>query len=403
MSVTIFGLPEGRLRDLVQSVSGDAVLEEATVAERFARATWTVIAEPGDGAAGALIAELGPSTALSLVLGTDHTSAKPTSSALASGLERWKPRLRSLDVERALQLAARVGARLLAPAETGEGASAWPDGVDDLGVHVPVALWARGDPARLSGRLPGIALVGARAATGYGEHVAGEIAAGLAERGHAIVSGAAYGIDGMAHRAALAADGLTIAFLAGGVDRFYPAGHDELLHRIVERGIVLSELPCGAAPTKWRFLERNRLIAAASAATVVVEAGARSGSLNTAGHAATLGRPLGAVPGPVTSPTSAGCHRLLREYDAVCVTDAAEVAELIDGAGASSWPSRSRDDPDTIRVLDAMTTRSGRTPQEIAAHSGLAIATVLAVLGTLAVADRVREAADGWVAVSRRS
>ncbi|GAB3389443.1 DNA-processing protein DprA [Humibacter soli] len=401
--MSIFGLPEPRLRDLVQSVSGDVVLEEAAVAERFARATWTVIAEPGDGAAGALIAEVGPSAALSLVLDNEHASATSTSSALASGLDRWKPRLRSLDVERALQLAARVGARLLVPAETGGDASAWPHGVDDLGVHAPVALWARGDPARLSSRLPGIALVGARAATGYGEHVAGEIAAGLAERDHAIVSGAAYGIDGMAHRAALAAGGPTVAFLAGGVDRFYPAGHDELLHRIVGRGVVVSELPCGAAPTKWRFLERNRLIAAASAATVVVEAGARSGSLNTAGHAATLGRPLGAVPGPVTSPTSAGCHRLLREYDAVCVTDAAEVAELVDGSDTSSGPNRPRDDPDTIRVLDAMTTRSGRTPPEIAAQSGLAIATVLAVLGTLAVSERVREVPDGWVAVSRRT
>ncbi len=162
-----------------------------------------------------------------------------------------------------------------------------------------------------------------------------EASAGLVDRGFAIVSGGAYGIDGMAHRAALASDGTTIAFLAGGIDRFYPLGHESLLTRIAQTGAVVSELPCGAAPTKWRFLQRNRLIAAASQATVVLEAGIRSGSLNTAGHAAALGRPLGAVPGPVTSPASAGCHRLLREFDAMCVVDADQMAEL-----ATAGPGR---------------------------------------------------------------
>ena len=135
----------------------------------------------------------------------------------------------------------------------------------------------------------------------------------------------------MAHRSALAVGGTTMAFLAGGVDRFYPSGHDALLGRIIETGLVLAEAPCGYAPTKWRFLLRNRLIAASAQATVVMEAGWRSGSLNTANHAATLGRPLGVVPGPVTSASSAGCHRLLREYDAVCVTTASEMMELLPG------------------------------------------------------------------------
>jgi len=155
-----------------------------------------------------------------------------------------------------------------------------------------------------------------------------EITAGLVERGHTIVSGAAYGIDGMAHRAALASAGRTVAYLAGGVDRFYPSGHDALLTRIVETGAVVSELPCGSAPTKWRFLMRNRLIAASTKATLVVEAGWRSGSLNIAGRAVALGRPLGAVPGPVTSAASAGCHRLVRECGAIVVTNADEAAEL---------------------------------------------------------------------------
>jgi DNA processing protein len=156
-----------------------------------------------------------------------------------------------------------------------------------------------------------------------------EAASGLVDRGFAVVSGAAYGIDGMAHRAALASHGQTIAFLAGGVDRFYPSGHDALLSKIVESGAVVSELPMGAAPTKWRrFLMRNRLVAAVSQATVVIEAGWRSGSLNTAGQARELGRPVGAVPGPVSSAASAGCHRLIRDYGATLVTCAEEMADL---------------------------------------------------------------------------
>ena len=156
-----------------------------------------------------------------------------------------------------------------------------------------------------------------------------------AASGAVIVSGGAYGIDGAAHRAALGVGGATVALLAGGVDRAYPQGHQQLLRTIAASGAVVSEVPCGTAPTKWRFLSRNRIIAALSDATVVIEAGWRSGSLNTAGHAAALGRPLGAVPGPVTSAASAGCHRLLREYDARCVTTAAEVRELWGDAGSA--------------------------------------------------------------------
>jgi DNA processing protein len=141
------------------------------------------------------------------------------------------------------------------------GDAAWPAGLADLGEHAPLALWVRGNESTLATAGRSIALVGARAATGYGEHVAMEASAGLVDRGYTIVSGAAYGIDGMAHRAALASSGQTIAFLAGGVDRFYPSGHEALLTRIVEVGAVVSELPCGQPPTKWRFLQRNRLIA----------------------------------------------------------------------------------------------------------------------------------------------
>lgn len=400
--MSILGLKEAEVAPLVRAVAGEE-LRGPALKERFARATWTGIAEPGDRIAGLLIAALGPEAALeavvsrasieSLKAALDGESSKKE---LTEAIERWQPRLQSRIALIALKQAARFGVRLLVP-----GDLAWPAGFEDLGPHAPIALWLRGNESTLALASRSIALVGARAATGYGEHVAMEASAGLVDRGYTIVSGAAYGIDGMAHRAALASSGQTIAVLAGGVDRFYPSGHEALLTRIVESGAVVSELPCGSAPTKWRFLQRNRLISAASQATVVLEAGWRSGSLNTAGHAAALGRPLGAVPGPVTSAASAGCHRLIREFDAVCVTTAGEMAELapIDSppptmAAEGEVSSVSSEE---VRVLDALSVRSARVVDDIAARAGLSIARVQGVLGSLQLVGTVVDRPGGWV------
>ena len=286
-----------------------------------ARAIWSLIAEPGDADAGRLVREHGAHDALTIVF--DRTQQLDDERMDLSVLRaRVLPRFSEQIIAAAFAQAHRIGAKVITPSH-----DHWPTGFADLADHAPHALWVRGDSALLAGG-PSTAVVGARAATGYGEHVTMEIAAGLVDRGHTIVSGAAYGIDGMAHCAALASDGRTIAYLAGGVDRYYPSGHDALLTRIAEAGAVVSEVGCGQSPTKWRFLQRNRLIAAFARATLVVEAGWRSGSLNTAGHAAALGRPLGAVPGPVTSAASAGCHRLIREFGAHVVTNADEAAQL---------------------------------------------------------------------------
>lgn len=241
--------------------------------------------------------------------------------------------------------------------------------------------------------------MGARAATPYGVQVAGEIAGDLAVGGATIVSGAAIGIDAAAHRACLAVDGVTIAVLAGGVDKAYPSGHAGLLTDVSRRGVVVSEVPCGTAPTKWRFLQRNRLIAALSDATVVVEAGWRSGSLNTAGHAAALGRALGAVPGPVTSAASAGCHRILREYDGRCITSAEDVREMLgwsNQAGPAVAVEGDGRTDDATRVLDALSTRSPRNVAEIARRSGVAGEEVSAWLGLLALDGRVVSDERGW-------
>ena len=412
--MTLFGLEESRVVALTTGVRGAGIDAAAEAGEVFARAAWTGIAEPGDGTAGLLVGCLGASTALTAVLDTwtptmlatavrdaGAGAAEELEDELDQGLQRWRPRLSSAEVIRSLQQAARVSAQLVLPDD-----AHWLVGVDDLGLHAPLALWWRGIPAALAALPNSIALVGARAATSYGEHVAMEASAGLVDRGFAIVSGAAYGIDGMAHRSALASQGLTVAFLAGGVDRFYPSGHDALLTRIVEAGAVVSELPCGAAPTKWRFLQRNRLIAASSAATVVLEAGWRSGSLNTAGHAAALGRPLGAVPGPVTSPTSAGCHRLIREYDAVCVTNATEMAELVgelqtgvelDLSAVGEATGFGARTSEQVRVMDALSVRSPRVVPDIARRAGMSTSAVLGALGALDLEGVVRERETGWV------
>ncbi|WP_104169864.1 MULTISPECIES: DNA-processing protein DprA [unclassified Cryobacterium] len=414
----LFGLEESTVVALtggVRASAGSGPTDAAAAADVFARAAWTGISEPGDGAAGLLVQGLGAGPALSAVLDL-WTGARLAGALAATGLpltddlqalleqalQRWRPRLSSAEVIRSLQQAARASAGLLVPTD-----AHWPRGVDDLAVHAPIALWWRGIPTALTALSNSIALVGARAATGYGEHVTMEASAGLVDRGFLIVSGAAYGIDGMAHRAALASSGLTVAFLAGGVDRYYPSGHDALLSRIATMGAIISELPCGAAPTKWRFLQRNRLIAAASAATVVLEAGWRSGSLNTAGHAAALGRPLGAVPGPVTSPTSAGCHRLIREYDAVCVSTAAEMAELVGERMLSLTLDLPPADGDTagfggrtseqVRVFDALSTRAARSVTDIARRAGLSMSTVQGSLGALDLEGVVREKETGWV------
>ncbi|KQX07197.1 MULTISPECIES: DNA-processing protein DprA [unclassified Leifsonia] len=263
--MTRFGLAEAEIGRLVGGVCAEAPLAPPDADRAFARAAWSLLAEPGDRAAGLLITALGPDAALDALLRDESPEflarrIDPAGSAdrprlqreLDDGCRRWRPRLRSGDVVQALVAAAGTRTRLLLPDD-----ALWPGGVDDLGVHAPIALWVRGVDDALLGLDRSIALVGARAASLYGEQIATDTASGLADRGLTIVSGAAYGIDGMAHRSALASGGLTIAFLAGGVDRFYPAGHDDLLSRIASVGAVISELPCGSQPTKWRFLQCN--------------------------------------------------------------------------------------------------------------------------------------------------
>jgi DNA processing protein len=269
----------------------------------------------------------------------------------------------------------------------------------------PFALWVRG-PGRLDEVVErSVAVVGARASSAYGEHVAGELGHRLGERGWTVLSGGAFGVDAAAHRGALAAGAPTVAVLACGIDRVYPAAHGALFHRIAEDGLLVSEWPPGAAPHKHRFLVRNRLIAALTRGTVVVEAAARSGAQATARRAERLGRSVMVVPGPVTSAMSVGCHELLREPElgAVLVTSAAHVLQEVgrigdDLAAPAGRPAQPRDGLSDLacRVLDACPVRVGVAPERLAAVAGCDVLDVLRVLPALELAGLVQWTGTGW-------
>lgn len=370
--------------------------DESDRRDAFAETAWGFLTEPGDRIAGALIRRWGATDSLARILSRPAASALAgddlSGTEVAEALARWEPRMDAPALFRSLSTALSVGAKVIRPSD-----SVWPAGLSDLGDHGPRVLWCRGDIAALPQPSSSVAIVGARASTGYGEHVAMDFAAGLTSRGYTVVSGGAYGIDGMAHRATLACGGSTVAVLAGGIDQLYPAGHDELLRRIIASGVVVSEVSPGGAPTRWRFLQRNRLIAAMAGATVVIEAGYRSGSLNTATHARDLDRPIGVVPGPVTSGASAGCHRLLRTNPATTlVTTVAEVAELF-GSEADAERFDARDSDTVIRVLDSLSSTKPRSVEAIAAKAGIDVTTVTASLGSLEGEGRVTRHIAGWI------
>ena len=365
-----------------------------------AAAAWAYlvrVAEPPCPRLSALVGEVGP------VEAAERVRRGEVSDDLA---KRTQAR-REIDcAEDDLELLRRRGGRLVTPDDPewptlGFAAFAGGPLRDKAAGHPPLALWAMG-PLRLEDLTQrSAAIVGTRAATAYGEHVAAELSAGLIERDVTVISGGAYGVDGAAHRAALAADGLTVAVLAGGLDVLYPAGHSALLHRISSEGLLVSEYPPGVRPARHRFLTRNRLVAALSAATVVVEAGVRSGAASTAAWARALGRVVCAVPGPVTSMASAGCHELIRT-GAELVTRAQEVVEIIGRAGEFAGdlprPVGALDALSEIelRVYEALPGRGVRTPDQIAVAAGLPADTVLGPLAMLEIAGLVEREDGRW-------
>jgi DNA processing protein len=371
--------------------------------QRFARIALSFVAEPGDLALGALLGWCEPAEIMAaLSSGDDPGTALPAAGreipGLSQAFRRWRARLDQVPLPARLSAWEGVGLRQVCPGEP-----EWPARLDDLGEARPVVLWLRGNADLRHACLRSVSMVGSRASTAYGNHVCAEMAAALAERGWAVISGGAFGIDAAAHRGALGAEGITIAVLAGGLSYAYPRGHHELFAAIAAQGVVASEWPPDRAPTRPGFLVRNRVIAALSSGTVVVEAALRSGALSTARHARDLCRPLMAVPGPVTSDTSAGCHEIIREWGAVCVTGAQDVIEHVSPIGEGlgprpRGPAYPRDSLDSVcaAVLEAVPARAGGGPAVIAAAAGTDLDTAIGCLGALAAAGFVERCARGW-------
>lgn len=387
---------------------------EALAEIRVARAALTRLIEPGDATGALLVRALGPVEGLQVATG--KCSVDPAIDTrlrsimlgrgtkawegLSAAVERWKARVADLAPHRDLETIARFGGRFVIPEDP-----EWPDGFEDLGEQAPHGLWVRGEEQLPSQRCA-VAVVGSRNATNYGLSVAGEISKGLVDRRVTVVSGGAYGIDAQAHRAALVTDGAglpTVAVMAGGLDRYYPSGNEELLREVARRGLLVSELPPGGAPTRHRFLRRNRLIAALTAVTVVVEAQWRSGALSTAHHAADIGRIVAAVPGSVYSANSAGCHRLLRDGAAVCVTDVQEVYELLAPSGEGLGDEREARSAvhdglavEDLLLLDALPVKRGAGIDSLTSVAGLSTAQVKAGLGRLQLMGLCQQTAGGW-------
>ncbi|MFC5750263.1 DNA-processing protein DprA [Actinomadura rugatobispora] len=367
--------------------------------ERAARAALCGIAEPGDTFLNQIIDHVGASAALEAI----RTGRLPADLTATEGeirrLEHWRIRLRANAPEEDMAVCQEMGIRLVCP-----GDPEWPTTLDDLQAARPYALWLRG-PADLRHHcLRSVAMVGSRAASGYGLRVAAEMASELSERDWTVVSGGALGIDAAAHRGALAADGMTVAVFANGVDVPYPGGNDGLFAEMARRALLISESPPGTPPHRLRFLVRNRVIAALSRGTVIVEAEQRSGALNTAAWARKLGRSLMVVPGQVDSRSSAGCLRLLREDpDSTLVTCSDEVIEMVGriGADLAQRPSapvlpRDRLDRLTRGVLEAFPARGAAGPAQLAAKAGMDLPTVNGKLGLLSAGGFIERTPEGW-------
>ncbi|GGK89866.1 DNA-processing protein DprA [Mangrovihabitans endophyticus] len=387
--------------------------EDRTGAEdRVARVALTWLAEPGNRTVWTMVQSAGAVATLRQLSAGDF----PESSLRAAVISRCADHDPRREAERALARAERVGARLVTPAD-----AEWPAGVDvlatleldsrrqiDRNTRPPLCLWVRGDPPVDHLLHRSVAIVGARAATGYGIHVTTDLSYGLAERDWTVVSGGAFGIDSAAHRGALAAGRPTVAVLACGVDRPYPAGNTSLFERVLDDGLLISEWPPGAEPLRHRFLIRNRVIAAATRGTIVVEAAARSGATQTMGRVTALNRIAMVVPGPVTSAMSVGCHQLLRESPQTrLITGLPEALDEIGRIGdhlapRPRGPEHRRDllDEDSAVLLEAIPARGAAGPEELAASAGMSLRTVLRRLSLLEAAGLV-ERRDGRFSLAR--
>ncbi|AGZ45504.1 DNA-processing protein DprA [Actinoplanes friuliensis] len=381
--------------------------DPGTEADRLARVALTWLGEPGNRTVWQLVQAGGAEATLARLLRGDVPESALRTAVISRSAAGDPRRL----AEIALRRTERLGARVVVPSDP-----EWPTTVDTLAtlevdgggrinrdVRPPLCLWVRGGWPLDEAFARSVAVVGARAATNYGLHVTNDLAYGLAEREWTVVSGGAFGIDAAAHRAALSAGGLTVAVLACGVDRPYPMGNAAMFEQIADSGVLMSEWPPGSEPLRHRFLIRNRVIAAATAGTVLVEAAARSGAVQTMSRTIALNRRAMVVPGPVTSAMSVGCHELLRKYpETTLVTGLPHVLDEVGKIGeylAEVPRGRERPhdslDEESALVLEAVPRRGTAGPEELATKSGLGVRTVLRRLSLLEMAGLVVRRNDG--------
>lgn len=320
---------------------------------------------------------------------------------LGLAIERWRRRKTYLDPVEALRYINSIGGRFLIPED-----DQWPAALADLESTEPLGLWILGEAA-IPPSNQVLGLVGSREATSYGDSAATTFAIKARSMGLTVLSGGAYGIDAQAHRQALHAPGTgtaTIAVLAGGLDHFYPAGNEDLLRWIARDGLLVTEMPPGMRPNRYRFLNRNRLIAALSKVSIVVEARYRSGALNTANHAHDLGRTVGAVPGPINVPSSAGCHRLIKTTPTLLIDDPTDLDGLYEPIGAGQQPAHAEghEQPHDILtmeemlVYEALPLRAGRNIEQLCGMTGLSVPRITGVLTKLARHQLAEQNASGW-------
>jgi DNA processing protein len=326
------------------------------------------------------------------LLPEDFFRAPQFISTLEDSLECWQRRLKIVNVDLAIDTLSSLNGFLLS-----SDSPLWPRGLFDLGDSAPSVLWVLGQKSVFENPST-VSVVGSRIASTYGLEVTKDLVQTSVRNGFVTISGGALGIDAWAHKSSLLAGGTTIAVMAGGLDRLYPPRNLDLFEEIKLSGAVISEMPPGAAPARWRFLQRNRLIAAIGQATVVVEAGFKSGSINTAGHANELDRPVGAVPGPINSTRSAGCHRLIKERRAELISTASDLDELLGIRNQSAGPNTGLSGNQT-RVLDSFGYFE-QGVERVATISGMTLSEAGFALESLATMGLVLRTSNGWVKTS---
>lgn len=311
--------------------------------------------------------------------------------------EGLQARLRAFSFSAALRELDRTSARLVF-----RDSSEWPTQLDDLKHERPFALWVVGTPDLRLAALRSISIVGARLCTPYGDFIARDWSARFSDQGWVVISGGALGIDGAAHQGVLSVEGITLCVLACGVDVSYPRAHESLLASIADSGLLISESPPGSPALRQRFLSRNRIIAALSRGTVVVEAGLRSGTTSTANFVNEVNRPLFAVPGAITSPMSAGCHQLINDGKAILASDWSEVAAMLGDQQMALIVQESEQRPmdglsfEQQQVLDAVPIRKGKSAEDLMIATGLSLREVLSALSFLEVGGFVYQDAQVW-------